>query len=160
PRWRRLATWPDVQPDLFRMGAGRRTILCRAMAHTRILGAAALLSILVVAACGSKTMSTGTGGTAGSGAHSGSGAASGTGTAGNGGMGATGGSTGTLSFPDAGSGSGGKDAGDAGDAMAQVCGDGVIEGSEECDDGNTMSGDGCSAICTVEPWYTCPTPDQ
>lgn len=30
-----------------------------------------------------------------------------------------------------------------------VCGDGVIEGVEECDDGNTKSGDGCSAFCQV-----------
>jgi cysteine-rich repeat protein len=34
-----------------------------------------------------------------------------------------------------------------------VCGNGEVEGSEECDDGNTDSGDGCSSICTneVEP---------
>jgi cysteine-rich repeat protein len=36
-----------------------------------------------------------------------------------------------------------------------VCGDGKIEGSETCDDGNTKSGDGCSATCTVEPGYAC-----
>jgi cysteine-rich repeat protein len=30
------------------------------------------------------------------------------------------------------------------------CGDGVIEGSEECDDGNNASGDGCSATCQLE----------
>src|ERR1044071_2581586 len=29
-----------------------------------------------------------------------------------------------------------------------VCGDGKKEGKEECDDGNTASGDGCSGICT------------
>ena len=28
-----------------------------------------------------------------------------------------------------------------------VCGDGKKEGSEECDDGNTLSGDGCSSAC-------------
>jgi len=28
------------------------------------------------------------------------------------------------------------------------CGDGVIEGNEQCDDGNTVSGDGCDANCT------------
>jgi len=31
-----------------------------------------------------------------------------------------------------------------------VCGNGVVEGSEECDDGNTISGDGCSSTCTTE----------
>lgn len=31
-----------------------------------------------------------------------------------------------------------------------VCGNGVLESGEQCDDGNTQSGDGCSALCTVE----------
>ena len=31
------------------------------------------------------------------------------------------------------------------------CGDGVVNGSEECDDGNHISGDGCSADCMLEP---------
>jgi len=33
-----------------------------------------------------------------------------------------------------------------------ICGDGILETGlgEECDDGNTVAGDGCSAICTVE----------
>ena len=31
-----------------------------------------------------------------------------------------------------------------------VCGDGVVVPPEECDDGNTAGGDGCSAFCTVE----------
>jgi cysteine-rich repeat protein len=30
------------------------------------------------------------------------------------------------------------------------CGDGVVEGSEECDDGNIIDGDGCSAYCKTE----------
>ena len=30
------------------------------------------------------------------------------------------------------------------------CGDGIVNAGEECDDGNTTSGDGCSAICTLE----------
>lgn len=34
---------------------------------------------------------------------------------------------------------------------APVCGDDLIEGAEACDDGNTTSGDGCSASCAVEP---------
>ena len=31
------------------------------------------------------------------------------------------------------------------------CGDGVVEAPEQCDDGNRVSGDGCSATCTWEP---------
>lgn len=30
-----------------------------------------------------------------------------------------------------------------------------MEGTEECDDGNTDSDDGCSDTCLVEPGYTC-----
>ncbi len=33
---------------------------------------------------------------------------------------------------------------------ASSCGDGVASGSEQCDDGNTATGDGCSATCTTE----------
>lgn len=36
------------------------------------------------------------------------------------------------------------------DAAPAVCGDGVTEGSEVCDDGNTLSGDGCNSTCTLE----------
>src|SRR5207253_2882455 len=36
----------------------------------------------------------------------------------------------------------------AGDSL--TCGNGVVEGTEECDDGNTTSGDGCSATCQLE----------
>lgn len=31
-----------------------------------------------------------------------------------------------------------------------VCGDGMVDGGEACDDGNTMAGDGCSPTCTVD----------
>src|SRR3569623_1605557 len=34
---------------------------------------------------------------------------------------------------------------------ATVCGDGKKEGTEACDDGNAVDGDGCSATCTFEP---------
>jgi fibro-slime domain-containing protein len=36
-----------------------------------------------------------------------------------------------------------------------TCGDGLVEGSEACDDGNLLDGDGCSSACTVEGGYTC-----
>ncbi len=32
-----------------------------------------------------------------------------------------------------------------------VCGNGVLEGGETCDDSNTLSGDGCDATCLLEP---------
>ena len=34
--------------------------------------------------------------------------------------------------------------------IASVCGDNVVEGTEECDDNGTVAGDGCSATCAVE----------
>ncbi len=34
---------------------------------------------------------------------------------------------------------------------APVCGNGDLEGDEECDDGNNTDGDGCSASCQTEP---------
>lgn len=39
-----------------------------------------------------------------------------------------------------------------------VCGDGIVDADmlEQCDDGNTSSGDGCSAICVIESGYECP----
>jgi fibro-slime domain-containing protein len=43
-------------------------------------------------------------------------------------------------------------------AKVNTCGDGILAGTEQCDDGNTNSGDGCSSTCTAEPGYTCPTP--
>jgi cysteine-rich repeat protein len=36
-------------------------------------------------------------------------------------------------------------------AVPGVCGDGYLDAGEECDDGNTTDGDGCSATCTREP---------
>jgi cysteine-rich repeat protein len=41
------------------------------------------------------------------------------------------------------------------DAGVGVCGNGLIEVPEECDDRNTVSGDGCSSKCKVEAGYTC-----
>ncbi|MDI3281758.1 DUF4215 domain-containing protein [Polyangium sp. 15x6] len=43
--------------------------------------------------------------------------------------------------------------------LAPVCGNGVVEIGEGCDDGNTTAGDGCSSTCQVQPGYTCPTPN-
>lgn len=36
-----------------------------------------------------------------------------------------------------------------------VCGDGKKLSIEQCDDGNILSGDGCSSICTIESGFVC-----
>jgi fibro-slime domain-containing protein len=50
-----------------------------------------------------------------------------------------------------------------GGACATACGDGLIVAADkvpgpnqqQCDDGNTISGDGCSSDCKIEPGYEC-----
>lgn len=37
----------------------------------------------------------------------------------------------------------------------EVCGDGINMGQFECDDGNNVNGDGCSAECTIEKGFKC-----
>lgn len=40
-----------------------------------------------------------------------------------------------------------------------VCGNSAVEGIEQCDDGNTADGDGCSGDCLLkEDGYGCPNP--
>jgi hypothetical protein len=55
---------------------------------------------------------------------------------------------------DAGSGSSSSSSssggGGGGSSTTVVCGDGIRAGSEECDDGNTVNGDGCSSTCKDE----------
>src|SRR5690606_22003285 len=36
-----------------------------------------------------------------------------------------------------------------------ACGDGRLGGSEQCDDSNVMSGDGCSESCQLEAGWDC-----
>src|SRR5437879_3265191 len=31
------------------------------------------------------------------------------------------------------------------------CGDGIVQAPEQCDDGNSVTGDGCEADCTLTP---------
>jgi cysteine-rich repeat protein/YD repeat-containing protein len=38
-----------------------------------------------------------------------------------------------------------------------VCGNGLLEAGEACDDGNTVDGDGCSSACVVETGFVCTT---
>lgn len=40
------------------------------------------------------------------------------------------------------------------------CGNGFLDPEEQCDDGNTVSGDGCNALCQVEANWICPVPGQ
>ena len=35
-------------------------------------------------------------------------------------------------------------------AVVSVCGNGAMETGEQCDDGNAVSGDGCSSACKTE----------
>ncbi len=43
---------------------------------------------------------------------------------------------------------------------ANACGNNTLEGSEACDDGNTVGGDGCSATCLRETGEPCTDDDQ
>jgi len=38
---------------------------------------------------------------------------------------------------------------------AAACGNGVLAAPETCDDGNVISGDGCTSTCTIESGCTC-----
>lgn len=47
----------------------------------------------------------------------------------------------------------------AGDRGVDVpCGNGALDKGEECDDGNSDSGDGCSKDCAAEAAWHCPVP--
>lgn len=41
------------------------------------------------------------------------------------------------------------------DCRPDVCGDGLMWASEECDDGNTIQADGCNHKCKIERGFTC-----
>ena len=64
--------------------------------------------------------------------------------------------SGSSSSGDGGSGAAGGSGGSGGSGgMAAVCGDGVIDAGEVCDDGNTMVDDGCGATCQTEDGWDC-----
>jgi cysteine-rich repeat protein len=44
---------------------------------------------------------------------------------------------------------------EAADRCAPICGNGRLNAPEECDDGNAMDGDGCSAACAIEAGFDC-----
>src|SRR5512140_676183 len=39
--------------------------------------------------------------------------------------------------------------------VSMSCGNGILEGSEDCDDGNTTPGDGCASGCKLESGWFC-----
>lgn len=42
-----------------------------------------------------------------------------------------------------------------------ACGDGELnQEGEQCDDGNSLPGDGCSGVCAVEGYFECPEPGR
>lgn len=45
-----------------------------------------------------------------------------------------------------------------GGITARGCGDGLLAAFEACDDGNAISGDGCTSGCALEPGFQCPVP--
>lgn len=48
-----------------------------------------------------------------------------------------------------------------GESGPRVCGNGEIESGEACDDGNTVSGDGCASDCSsVDNGFLCATPGE
>ncbi|WP_245678426.1 hypothetical protein [Chondromyces crocatus] len=49
----------------------------------------------------------------------------------------------------------GGSGGTGGETPAPVCGDGILDAGESCDDSNVTPGDGCSIECAVESGYTC-----
>lgn len=96
-----------------------------------VMPRARLVSLLLVfAGCSDPTATTGAGST---GDDTGASSTSSTGDATSTGAPTTGGSTTEPGF----------------DPPAAVCGNGYVEGDEECDDANAEGGDGCSADCTI-----------
>ncbi|MGO9291479.1 MAG: DUF4215 domain-containing protein [Polyangia bacterium] len=44
--------------------------------------------------------------------------------------------------------------------IGPLCGNGVLDPGERCDDGNRVNGDGCNAFCQIEARWDCPTPGE
>jgi large repetitive protein len=41
------------------------------------------------------------------------------------------------------------------DVCVTKCGDGILAGTETCDDGNLVNGDGCDSTCLIEFGWAC-----
>ncbi len=63
----------------------------------------------------------------------------------------TGGTGGARDDVAAGGAGGEPDEGEPIEPELPFCGDGFVDEDEECDDGNTEDGDGCSSVCEEEP---------
>lgn len=76
---------------------------------------------------------------------------------GDGGAGGGTGGMGTGGMGTGGMGTGGMGTGGAGGGPSANCGDAKVDllAGEQCDDGNTANGDGCSATCQIEAAPTC-----
>jgi fibro-slime domain-containing protein len=58
-------------------------------------------------------------------------------------------------------GAGGSAGGDAGAPLLEGCGDAIVQAGEACDDGNSVSGDGCAATCAaLDQDFACPVPGE
>ncbi len=55
---------------------------------------------------------------------------------------------------------GGAGDGSQPDPPEEYCGNGTLVDEEECDDGNTKPGDGCSPQCVTEQFFDCPEPGK
>ncbi|MEL7449845.1 MAG: choice-of-anchor J domain-containing protein, partial [Pseudomonadota bacterium] len=50
------------------------------------------------------------------------------------------------------------DGSDPDGGVGGICGDAILDSGEQCDDGNTADGDGCSSTCQVEDGFECTLP--
>jgi cysteine-rich repeat protein len=112
------------------------------MKMMRIVGGVACAALVALGACGGDE-------TQNQGGNPPDGGNGGTGNTGNqGGTGNTGNQGGT-----------GNMGGMGGNPPLPMCGDGAVNGTDICDDGNTDAGDGCSDTCTVEDGWNCDAAD-
>lgn len=137
----------------------------------RFKSATVLAAAILLAACGPGTSNNdaGTGGGEGGGTGGGVGGGTGGGTGGGAGGGGGTGCPGSQTMCTAGCVDTSSDPANCGtcdhacattesciSGQCQLtCGNGTLESGESCDDGNAVSGDGCSAICVQEATFTC-----
>jgi len=116
------------------------------LAFRRVARIVSLFAVLGLARCGGTPQVTNDAGIASGGTSAATGGSSA----------ATGGTSDLNTGDQPGGGSSGSGMGDAGEgSQSDLCGDGIVGKTEECDDGNTKAGDGCSGACRVEPGYVC-----